>query len=195
MNFQTPPRTLNVLQPDNLVFLDIETTGLRSSLGAKICEIAMVKVSGGFEETFETLVNPLMPMPEECFKVHAISDCMLKTAPAFKDISNDIFNFIGSSTVICHNASFDLSFVSAELKGAGFECGNIPYLDTLKIARQYFSFESNALGAIANAIGHEAGIAHRAMADVLTTKAVSKYLFTNLYRKGVDSLEINYFQG
>ena len=68
------------------------------------------------------------------------------------------------------------------------------YLDTLKIARQYFSFESNKLGAIAEILGIDVKEHHRAMADVITTKQIAEYLFSSLYRKGIDTLEPEYFE-
>jgi DNA polymerase III epsilon subunit family exonuclease len=175
--------------PDNLIFLDIETTGLTPANGAKIVEIAMLKVKNGKNESYETLVNPKCPIPLECSRVHFIYDYMVKDFPAFSEIAKDIADFISDATVVCHNAKFDLSFVSKELKESGINSKNFQYIDTLEIARKYFSFDSNALGAIANAIGLEIETAHRAMADVLTMFSVSKYLFSNMYRKGIDEIK------
>jgi DNA polymerase-3 subunit epsilon len=193
MNVSSACGTISTLNPDNLVFLDLETTGLSALSGAKICEIAMLKVSLGQEETFESLVNPLVPIPAACSAVHAIFDNMVCDKPPFKDIAKDVANFIGTGVLVCHNAPFDLSFMRAEFSASGI-AAKLPYIDTLKIARQYFNFDSNKLGAIAAAIGCEVDLAHRAMADVLTMKTVFKYLFNNLYRKGIDCLEINYFE-
>lgn len=177
----------NVL--DNLVFLDIETTGLDPSKGAKIVEIAMLKIKDGQEYKFETLVNPECEIPAESSKIHLIYDNMVAASPNFKDITKDILNFIGDSTVVCHNAMFDLTFVHKEFFESGIELKNIFYIDTLKLARSYFNFESNVLGNIAAAVGVDVNIKHRAMADVLTMYSVSKYLFKNMYRKGVDTIQ------
>ena len=182
-------KILKTNSPDDLVFLDIETTGLNPLKGAKIVEIAMLKLQKGKEERFETLVNPDQPIPAECSKIHFIYDDMVSGSPLFKTIAKDIVQFIGSSTVVCHNAQFDLSFVHKELFESGIKTSGIYYIDTLKLARQYFSFESNVLGNIADAIGVEVDLKHRAMADVLTMFSVSKYLFANMYRKGIDTIE------
>jgi DNA polymerase-3 subunit epsilon len=175
--------------PDNLVFLDIETTGLSPFLGAKIVEIAMLKVKGGNSESYEMLVNPKCPIPLECSRLHFIYDSMVKDCPAFQDIAKGVADFIGDDIVVCHNAKFDLSFVSRELKESGIPDKKLRYIDTLELARKYFAFDSNALGAIANAIGLEVKTAHRAMADVLTMFSISKYLFENMYRKGIDEIK------
>jgi DNA polymerase III alpha subunit (gram-positive type) len=119
---------------------------------------------------------------------------MVERAPYFKDIAKDALGFIGTCTVVCHNAGFDLGFVCKELADNGFKSGAIYYIDTLKLSRQYFSFDSNSLGNIASAIGVEVNLKHRAMADVLTMFSVSKYLFSNMYRKGVDSIEASLYK-
>ena len=182
-------KMLYTKSPDDLVFLDIETTGLDCLRGAKIVEIAMLKLKGGVEERYETLVNPGHPIPLECSKIHSIYDEMVSKAPEFKDIANDIVTFIGTGTIVCHNAKFDLSFVSKELKESGNVLKDVRYIDTLKLARQYFSFDSNVLGNIAETIGVEVSLKHRAMADVLTMVSVAEYIFKNMYRKGIDSIE------
>ena len=191
---QPEKKTLQTTSLDNLVFLDIETTGLDCSGGAKIVEIAMLKINGATEEKFETLINPGSPIPLECSKIHSIYDADVANAPDIKTVAKDIADFISGYTVVCHNAGFDLAFVSKELKESGIDLQTIPYIDTLKLARQYFSFDSNALGNIANAIGVEVEVKHRAMADVLTMYSIAKYLFKNMYRKGVDLIEIQEYR-
>jgi len=186
-------KVLQTNNPDNLVFLDIETTGLDCSKGDRIVEIAMLKVCGGSEEKFETLINPGIGIPLESSKIHTIYDADVASAPAIQAVAKDIAGFIADNTVVCHNVGFDLAFVSKELKESGVELSKIPYIDTLKLARQYFSFDSNILGNIAAAIGIEVEVKHRAMADVLTMYSVAKYLFKNIYRKGVDQIEIQEF--
>jgi DNA polymerase III epsilon subunit family exonuclease len=176
-------------KPDNLVFLDIETTGLNPFFGAKIIEIAMLKVKGEKSESYETLVNPKCPIPLECSRLHFIYDGMVKDCPSFEEIAKDVSDFIGDDIVVCHNAKFDLSFVNREFKESGILDKKLRYIDTLELARKYFAFDCNALGAIANAIGLEIKTAHRAMADVLTMFSVSKYLFENMYVKGVDEIK------
>ncbi len=137
---------------------------------------------GGVDERYESLVNPGQSIPSECSKIHAICDDVVKNSPSFEEIAVDVFSFIERSVIICHNAPFDLLFVHRELYRAGVPAKDIRYIDTLKLARQYFSFDSNKLGNIADAIGIEAELRHRAMADVLTMFSVAKYIFANMHR-------------
>jgi DNA polymerase III epsilon subunit family exonuclease len=189
MNYAFEEKFVFTKNPENLVFLDIETTGLDPEKGAKIIEIAMLKTKDGLDQKYESFVNPCCSIPEDCSKVNFIYDNMVKEAPSFKDIAKDIISFIEDEIVVCHNASFDLLFVSKELSQAGIISKKFFYLDTLQLARQYFNFESNKLASIANAIGVEVALSHRAMADVFTMKAVAKYLFANMYRKGIDIIQ------
>lgn len=188
------PSPILTNNPNNLIFLDTETTGLSMDHGARICEIAMLKVCDGIETEFNTLVNPCSPIPEFSSNIHGITNDMVKNAPTFKDIAKDIANFINGFVLVCHNASFDLNFISKQIMESGVNSPEMYFLDTLIISRQYFSFESNKLGDIARILDIEVKEAHRAMADVLTMKSISKYLFANLYRKGIDSLEPSYFE-
>lgn len=188
------PSPILTNKPNNLVFLDTETTGLSMDHGAKICEIAMLKVCDGLETEFNTLVNPGGPIPEFSSNIHGITNEMVKDAPTFKDIAQDIANFINGFVLVCHNASFDLNFISKQIMESGINSPEMYFLDTLIISRQYFCFESNKLGDIAKILDIEVKEAHRAMADVLTMKSISNYLFANLYRKGIDSLEPKYFE-
>jgi DNA polymerase III epsilon subunit family exonuclease len=189
MKYQTKAKHIFTNSPSNLVFLDVETTGLNPSKGAKIVEIAMLKVIDGLEYRYETLVNPGCHISQECFNVHFICDNMVKNSPSFLNIAKDVFSFINECIVVCHNANFDLSFVCKELHNAGIIAKNICYIDTLRLARQYFNFESNRLKNIAIAIGSEVLLSHRAMADVLTTVSVAKYLFANMYKKNINIIK------
>jgi DNA polymerase III epsilon subunit family exonuclease len=181
-------KPIDVRNPANLVYLDIETTGLYLGQGARIIEIAMLKISDGEELTFESLVNPGCLVSQQSAKISHISDKMLEGAPKFKEISSQVLDFINGDVLVCHNASFDLSFVCKELADNKYPPQKFLYIDTLMLARKFFNFESNSLGAIADAIGIETSGAHRAMADVLTMFAISKYLFRNMFIRGIDEI-------
>ncbi|MDR3125301.1 MAG: 3'-5' exonuclease [Endomicrobium sp.] len=179
---------------DNLVFLDIETTGLNPSNGAKIIEIAMLKILNGKQQQYQTLVNPESLIPKECSRIHHIYDNMVKTAPYFRHIAKNVISFLSGSVVVCHNASFDLLFVHKELHDAGYFLKNIYYIDTLHIARRYFSFKSNKLCNIAKTLGINVKQNHRAMADVLTTLSVANCLFKDMYEREIKLILPNSYQ-
>jgi len=167
-------------------FLDVETTGLDPASGDKICEIAVIKlVNGQIADEFVTLVNPGRNIPERAVSIHGISQVMVNRAPLFRDIANDLLGFLNDTVIVAHNAKFDLEFLRAELKDLNILLPENKIIDTLGIARRYYSFPSNSLGDIARYIGLPIDKQHRALADVITTKDIFEFFLKDLERRGI----------
>ena len=100
------------------IFLDIETTGLSFKDSHRIVEIACIETNELIptKRVFHKIINPERNVPEDAFKIHGFSTNFLKDKPKFKEIANELINFIGGNDVIIHNASFDISFINHELK-------------------------------------------------------------------------------
>ena len=109
---------LQLTQP--ICFLDLETTGINVSLD-KIVEIAIIKIMpDGTKQVKRKLVNPEMPIPHSATEVHGISDEMVKDAPTFKQIANEIKQFIEGSDLAGYNSNrFDIPMLNEEFLRAG----------------------------------------------------------------------------
>ena len=167
-------------------FLDVETTGLDPSQGDRVCEIAVLKtVNGCVVGEFTTLVNPGRSIPQSAVSVHGITDMMVRRSPFFRDIAKDLLTAIKDSVIVAHNARFDLGFLNVELGNLRIALPANNVIDTLGIARRYYTFPSNSLGQIAKYIGLPAESGHRALADVMTTRDVFQYFLTDLGRRGI----------
>ncbi|MGH7891085.1 MAG: 3'-5' exonuclease, partial [Thermodesulfobacteriota bacterium] len=167
-------------------FLDVETTGLDPSQGDRVCEIAVLKtVNGSVVGEFTTLVNPGRSIPQSAVSVHGITDMMVRRSPFFRDIAKDLLSVIKDSVIVAHNAKFDLGFLNVELGNLRIALPGNNVIDTLGIARRYYTFPSNSLGQIAKYIGLPAENGHRALADVMTTRDVFQYFLTDLGRRGI----------
>lgn len=167
-------------------FLDVETTGLDPSQGDRICEIAVIKtVNGSVVDEFVTLVNPGRSIPPGAVSVHGITDLMVRRSPFFRDIARDVLGFIRDAVIVAHNAKFDIGFLNVELGNLRLTLPESNVIDTLGIARRYYTFPSNSLGQIAKYIGLPAESGHRALADVMTTRDVFQYFLTDLGRRGI----------
>ena len=119
---------------DEMVVFDIETTGL-SSATCKITEIGAVKIKRGeVIETFNTFVNPEVPIPEKIVELTGITDEMVKDAPKVDVALRSFFDFIGDRLLIAHNAGFDTGFIHVFADLCGYEFKN-PYLDTVALSR------------------------------------------------------------
>lgn len=167
-------------------FLDVETTGLDPSQGDRVCEIAVIRtVNGSVVGEFTTLVNPGRSIPQSAVSVHGITDMMVRRSPFFRDIAKDLLSAIKDSVIVAHNARFDLGFLNVELGNLRIALPGNNVIDTLGIARRYYTFPSNSLGQIAKYIGLPAESGHRALADVMTTRDVFQYFLTDLGRRGI----------
>ena len=133
------------------VFLDIETTGLSFKDNHKIVEIACIETNELIptKKIFHKTLNPERDVPEEAFKVHGYSTNFLKNKPKFKEIADELIDFIHDKDLIIHNASFDIPFINHELKliNKNIIVKN-KIIDTLEIARSKFPGTSNSLDAL-----------------------------------------------
>jgi len=167
-------------------FLDVETTGLDPVSGDKICEIAVIKtIDGQVADEFVTIVNPGRNISERAISIHGITQVMVNRAPLFRDIAKDLLDFLNDTVIVAHNAKFDLEFLRSELKNLNQSLPENEVIDTLGIARRYYSFPSNSLGEIARYIGLPIDEEHRALADVTTTKDIFEYFLKDLERRGI----------
>ena len=167
-------------------FLDVETTGLDPNSGDKVCEVAVIKTVGGqIADEFVTLINPGRNIPERAVSIHGITQTMVNRAPLFRDIADELLDFLTDTVIVAHNARFDLEFLGSELRNLNLSLPENNVIDTLAIARRYYTFPSNNLGDIARYIGLPLDKQHRALADVTTTKDIFEYFLKDLERRGI----------
>ena len=167
-------------------FLDVETTGLDPISGDKVCEIAVVKtIDGQIADELVTIINPGRTIPERAVSIHGITDAMVKSAPLFRDIANDLLDFLSDTIIVAHNAKFDLEFLRTELGNLNLSLPQNEVIDTLAIARRYYNFPSNSLGDIARNVGVLVNKQHRARADVIITKGIFEFFLKDLGERGI----------
>ena len=177
-------------------FFDVETTGLALNRGDKICEVAALKVCNGETlASFQSLVNPDRMISPEAYAVNGITAEMLNNKPRFQQIGGDLLKMLAGTVIVCHNASFDISFLETELNQAGLFLPPLPIVDTLVLARKYFKFPRNRLGDIATSLGIKIDRQHRAMDDCVITMNVFQKFVESFKRQGLKTLdEIFYIQ-
>lgn len=121
----------------DLVFLDLETTGLDVIEGDAICEIGALKVRNrDIVDKFQTLVNPGKRIPHEVYLIHKISDEDVKDAPRFSDVVEATSAFLKDCVVCAYNAEFDVGFINRESHRIKFQPPELPVLDVLVMARK-----------------------------------------------------------
>ena len=98
-----------------LAFIDLETTGI--NLGTdRIVEIAIVKILPDKSRSIKRkLINPGIPIPPESSEVHGITDEMVKDAPEFRQVANEIKQILDGCDLAGYNSNrFDIPLLVEE---------------------------------------------------------------------------------
>ncbi|MFN8294175.1 MAG: exonuclease domain-containing protein, partial [Chitinophagales bacterium] len=175
--------------------VDIETTGGSPAVD-RIAEIAIILFDGNkVVEEYSTLVNPCRPIDPWVSKLTGITQEMVKNAPLFEDIHQEVLRLTKGNIFTAHNVKFDFGMVRKEFKRIGIDF-NAQQLDTVSLSRKVLpGFQSYSLGKLCENIGIAIEARHRALGDaaatvkllelLLTTDAESKFLNIEL-RDGLD---------
>ncbi len=153
-----------------ICFIDLETTGINVSTD-RIVEIAIVKINiDGTKQVKRRLVNPEMPIPKASSDVHGISDDMVKDAPSFKALANEIKQFMEGSDIGGYNSNrFDVPMLNEEFLRAGISV-DIEGRKLLDVQKVFHMMEQRTLGAAYQFYCHKTlQDAHTAEADATAT--------------------------
>jgi len=130
------------------IVLDTETTGLDPLRGDRLVEVGCIEIFNRMPtgQTFHRYINPERDMPAEALAVHGLTTAFLASKPLFAEIVDEFLEFIADAPLIIHNASFDVSFINAELdriKRPAITRDRL--VDTLLLARRKHPGVSNRL--------------------------------------------------
>ncbi len=130
-----------------IAVLDLETTGTNLATD-RIVEIAIIKVSAdGVRQVKRKLINPQMPIPKGASDVHGITDEMVKDAPTFKEVANEIRQFIDGADLGGYNSNrFDIPLLVEEFLRAGQEF-TIDNRKLIDVQRVFHMMEQRTLSA------------------------------------------------
>ena len=133
------------------VILDTETTGISVKNGHRIVEIGCIELENLIptKKKFHCYLNPERKVSQSAFDVHGYSDDFLSDKKKFREIADELLNFIDGKRIIIHNAEFDLGHLNNELSlinKKNISKENI--IDTLEIARNKFPGSSISLDAL-----------------------------------------------
>lgn len=153
-----------------VAFIDIEATGLNLSTD-KIVEIAIIKINpDGERQVKRKLINPQMPMPAEVVAIHGITDEMVKDAPTFKQVANEIKQFLEPCDIGGYNSNrFDIPLLVEEFLrcGINFQMDGRKLLDVQKVF--HLMEQRTLVAAYKFYCNKDLTDAHSAEADVTAT--------------------------
>lgn len=154
-----------------IIALDLETTGL-DNIHDSILEVALVKFDPQtFEiiDTFSSLVNPEVEIPELITNITNISESDVIDSPIWSEIQDSVEDFIWNCPILGHNTQFDSWF----LRSNGIELRNTIELDTFEFANFLLLEEKSlSLESLSTSLWIKLEWAHRAMNDTLATMSL-----------------------
>lgn len=175
-----------------IICFDLETTGL-DKRNDKIIEISMIK----FDEknyqiidSFNSLVDPEIWIPEVISNITNIFDADVKWAPKIEELVKEIEEFIWDTPLLGHNVFFDIEF---------FLNNNIDIKDNIAIdtffLANFLSYTSSSLNleVLCKFYGVSFSGAHRAENDVKATIALFKELMKEFSKLNDLKKELLYF--
>jgi len=128
---------LNLKRP--LAFFDLETTGVNVA-SDRIVEIAILKAMPDGTESVKTMrIHPGMPIPLQSSLIHGIYDEHIIDAPNFKDVAQELADFIGDADLAGYNSNrFDIPVLLEEFLRAGvdFDMSDRKFVDVQNIFHQ-----------------------------------------------------------
>ena len=130
-----------------IAFIDLETTGINISTD-RIVEIAIVKLMPNGEKIVKRkLINPTIVIPQQSIDVHGISNEMVKDAPTFKQVANEIKQFIDNCDIGGYNSNrFDIPLLVEEFLRCDLNI-EIESRKLLDVQKVYHMMEQRTLSA------------------------------------------------
>lgn len=162
---------LQLIRP--IAFIDLETTGVSLS-SDRIVEIAIIKLlPDGTRQNKRKLINPLIPIPQVTSDIHGITDEMVRDAPTFKQIGNEVKMFIENCDLGGYNSNrFDIPILMEEFLRAGMDV-DLSARRMVDVQHIFYTMEPRTLSAAYKFFCEKELVdAHSAEADVDATISV-----------------------
>jgi DNA polymerase-3 subunit epsilon len=153
-----------------IAFIDLETTGVSLSTD-RIVEIAIIKIMPDQSRiTKRKIINPQMPIPQGAIDVHGITNEMVKDAPTFKQVANEVKVFIDGCDLGGYNSNrFDIPILMEEFLRAGMNV-DLSTRKMVDVQHIFYSMEPRTLTAAYKFYCQKELIdAHSAEADIAAT--------------------------
>ncbi len=170
---------------------DIETTGLKAE-SCDIIEIGAVRLhEGKVTGRFQSFIDDGVVIPKNITELTGIRQAMLEGAPTTREVLERFRAFAEGSTLVAHNASFDVGFIThhGDRVGVTFP---MPYADTLMLSRYLLrdALENHKLDTISAYFEIDMGSHHRADDDANTCAEILLRFIDMLRERGIDRIPV-----
>lgn len=150
---------------NDVTVFDFETSGLNPETD-RVIEMAAIRIRNGqVTSGFSTLVEQPFVLEPKITELTGITTedmlCGISEKTAFQMLNRLMLG----STLVAHNAAFDLSFLHFSLQRLAGKTFENPFIDTLTICRDRFTYPHKLID-MCGRLGIELTGAHRALNDV-----------------------------
>jgi DNA polymerase-3 subunit epsilon len=168
------PAPCDALQALTYAVVDVESTGSSIVGGDRITEVAVVQVKDGIPATvFDTLINPERSIPPYVSRLTNITWDMVKDAPTFRDVCDQLLGVLEGRVFVAHNAGFDWNFIGAEVERVMGRRLHGRRLCTVRLARKILpQLRRRSLDYVSLHYGVRNRARHRAAGDAFATAQV-----------------------
>ena len=166
------------LDEAEFVVFDLETTGL-STARDRICELGAVRVRAlELVDSFCSLVNPGIALPEPVARLTGLREQELRRAPSVTSVLRRFLAFAADDLLVAHNARFDQRFLERQLLCAHARRLSEPPLCTAALARRLLEGRRRRVGlaSLAEFFSVPTRPCHRALPDAEATAQVLVHL-------------------
>lgn len=149
-----------LLERDNFLVLDLETTGLIEDTENKMGVVQVTLMSPAKRVVFSSFIDPCFPIPEGASETHNIYDKDVEGAPTLDQIVPFLHSFLSGKEVVAYNAAFDITYLTTLT-------GKLPVDDIHCVMERFSDFSgSRFYDSLPNLSG---ATAHDSTVDCLNT--------------------------
>ena len=193
-----------LMEMEECIILDLETTGFSLERHAEIIEIAAVKLDitkKKITNKFKTFVRPsnLFSIPKKITEITRIAWADVENAPYIEEVLPKLAQFIGDLPVVAHNAGFDwIRFLLPSFERVGLHATN-HCICSMRLAKKVLpnrGRDGYNLESLCGLYGYdiEASGHHDALVDTIATASLFIRLLKEYRRQmeadGADSCQL-----
>lgn len=176
-----------------LAFVDLETTGTTAAVDA-ITEIGIVRIDCDTANAaplrvseWSTLVNPGVPIPPAVEALTGITNAMVRGAPSFARVADEIVAHTAGALLVAHNARFDYGFLKHAFARLHRRFA-ARVLCTVRLSRRLFPDESrHSLDSVIARHGLAVVGRHRALGDARALWTFIQTLYHELAPEAIEA--------
>ena len=165
---------MKILEKYNFTFVDVETPNFSNSAISSIALIHMTS-DGEIIEKY-TLVNPEQHFDQFNIELTGITPQMVKDAPTFNKVWNEIKTYFENSIIVAHNARFDLRVLHKCFDTYGIIPPSMNYMCTVDLSKKHIVSINHKLNTLCQLLNIDLNH-HRADSD--TSACMQIFLYIN----------------